>query len=62
MNAAFAPHSTGSFPMMTGFSPLQLADRMLSLAQDADRAGDRQTASSLLDLMYEVLDRPCSGH
>ena len=39
-------------------SPLQLADRMLSLAQDADRSGHVQTASQLLTLMYAVLDRP----
>ena len=39
-------------------SPLQLADRILSLAQAADGAGHLATAVQLLDVMYAVLDRP----
>lgn len=38
------------------FSPLMLADRLLSLAQDADRAGFTGTASNLVAAMFEVLD------
>ena len=38
------------------FSPLMLADRLLSLAQDADRAGYTGTASHLVAEMYQVLD------
>ena len=39
-------------------SPLQLADRILSLAQAADRAGHPAAAAQLLDVMNAVLDRP----
>ncbi len=38
-------------------SPLQLADRMIELARDADRAGFAVAAATLLDLAYSVLDR-----
>ncbi len=38
------------------FSPLMLADRLLSLAQDADRAGFTAIASNLVAEMFEVLD------
>lgn len=38
-------------------SPLMLADRLLSLAQDADRSGDRETASRLMFEMMSMLDR-----
>lgn len=37
-------------------SPLQLADRLLTLAQDADRAGHGQAAVQLLALVDVVLD------
>jgi hypothetical protein len=37
-------------------SPLVLADRLISLAQDADRAGYSQSASRLLGLAYAVFD------
>ncbi len=40
----------------TPFSPLMLADRLLTLAQDADRAGFTGTASNLVAEMFEVLD------
>lgn len=39
-------------------SPLQLADRILSLAQAADNAGHLNTAADLLTVMFAVLDRP----
>lgn len=38
-------------------SPLQLADRMIELARDADHAGFAIAAATLLDLAYGVLDR-----
>lgn len=52
----FAPFcaTVGTHPRV---SPLQLADRILSLAQAADRAGYPATAEQLLDIMNAVLDR-----
>lgn len=38
------------------FSPLLLADRLISLAQEADRAGLHDSAARLLGLVYSVLD------
>ena len=40
------------------FSPLLLSDRLLTLAEDADRAGYRIAAEHLLSLASEVLDQP----
>lgn len=40
------------------FSPLVLSDRLLTLAQDADRAGYRIAAEHLLFLAEEVLEKP----
>ena len=37
-------------------SPLVLCDRLLTLAQDADRAGLRVAAERLLELVSEVLE------
>ena len=37
-------------------SPLILADRLISMAQDADRAGFRETATRLLSLIDAVFD------
>lgn len=42
----------------TAFSPLMLSDRLITLAQDADRAGYRIAAENLLFLAEEVLDKP----
>jgi len=39
-------------------SPMILSDRLLSLAQDADRAGCRATAERLLALAHTVFDEP----
>ncbi len=39
-------------------SPIIIADRLITLAQQADRAGYRDTAASLVTLMYSVLDEP----
>lgn len=45
-------------PIQNGprFSPLVLADRLISLAQEADRAGYQASASRLIGLVYAVLD------
>jgi hypothetical protein len=44
-------------------SPLVLCDRLLTLAQDADRAGLRRAAESLLQLVGAVLEpTPKSQH
>lgn len=45
------------------FSPLILADRLISLAQEADRAGYRASADRLIGLAYAVLDDegPCAA-
>lgn len=37
-------------------SPLLICDRLLSLAQDADRAGCAETAEHLFHLAHTVLD------
>jgi hypothetical protein len=42
----------------SAFSPLMLSDRLLTLAEDADKAGYRTAAESLLFLASKVLDRP----
>ncbi len=51
LSAIFAP-----LPEM---SPLVLADRLIGLAQDADRAGYQETASQLVALVYAVLEDGC---
>lgn len=57
----FAPTTLTPWPLQAlTASPLVLADRLLTLAQDADRAGYRDTASSLVQLVYNVLDGPVS--
>ena len=38
-------------------SPLVLSERLITLAQDTDRAGLRPIAVCLIELAYEVLDR-----
>lgn len=38
------------------FSPLVLADRLITLAQEADHAGYASSASRLIGLVYAVLD------
>lgn len=45
-------------PQEPTFSPLLLSDRLLTLAEDADRAGYRIAAEHLLYLASEVLDNP----
>ena len=52
------PLFTQVFPPLTGAapSPFQLADRLITLAQDADRAGHPRAASQMLALVDIVLD------
>ena len=40
-------------------SPLVLCDRLISLAQDADRAGLTATAARLMDLIDELFEGRC---
>jgi hypothetical protein len=55
-NATLAP---GYFPGAEKVSPLVLADKLLSLAQDADRAGYARPAERLLRLAYAICnERP----
>ena len=42
-------------------SPLQLADRLVQLAVEADRAGFTAAATTLVALVYAVLDANESG-
>ena len=45
------------FPNKTArLSPLVLADQLITLAQEADRAGYRAAASRLVGLAYAVLE------
>lgn len=44
-------------PMVT-MSPLLLSDKLLTLAQTADRAGYQGAAEALLGLAFRVLDEP----
>jgi hypothetical protein len=43
-------------------SPLVLSDRLLTLAQDADRAGLRAAADKLVHLAHAVCDQPIQLH
>ena len=43
-------------PRAVAVSPLVLADRLLSLAQEADRAGYVAAASNLVGLAHAVFD------
>ncbi len=45
-------------PARDGFSPLVLVDRLISLAQETDRAGHRRVASGLVALAHAVCDEP----
>ncbi len=54
MSASIAQSSIAPSP--TPPSPMILSDRLLSLAQDADRAGCRATAGQLLSLAHTVFD------
>lgn len=47
-----------ALPLPRSSSPIVLADRLLALAEDADRAGLRLAAGRILKLAHDVLDRP----
>ena len=49
-------NTASSFVTGPRFSPLVLADRLITLAQEADRAGYAASASRLIGLVYAVLD------
>ncbi len=54
-----ATPAQGYFPGAEKVSPLVLADKLLSLAQDADRAGYARPAERLLRLAYAICnERP----
>jgi hypothetical protein len=48
------PHQTSSSPET---SPLMLADRLLTLARDAERAGLPVAATRLVKLAFDVCDQ-----
>lgn len=63
MSLTFSPASVRTrVPMqphihqVTAVSPLIIADRLITLAKEADRAGYRGTASHLVELAYSVFD------
>jgi hypothetical protein len=59
MHTHDATPATGYFPGAERVSPLVLADKLLSLAQDADRAGYARPAERLLRLAYAICnERP----
>lgn len=43
-------------------SPLMIADRLLTMAEETDRAGYTDVAAQLLTLVYDVLERPANLH
>ena len=55
MEASFTQAETAQI------SPLMIADRLLTLAKDADRAGLRRPAQRLLQLAFAVYDEK-PGH
>jgi hypothetical protein len=49
-------------PQRCAVSPLVIADRLLTLAQDADGAGLHRSADSLLRMAFEMCDeRPTAN-
>ena len=48
--------TTCTMPTSFAVSPLLICDRLLTLAQDAERAGLRGAAQHLLELVSEVLE------
>ncbi len=53
---AASPLPSGMLTSAASLSPLMLADRLITLAQDADRAGLTGAASQIVGLVYAVLD------
>lgn len=54
--AAFVPSVPGAGALDPQMSVLVLADRLLTLAQDAERAGLMDTADHLVRLAHDVFD------
>lgn len=50
--------SAGLQSQLRPASPLMLCDRLIGLAQEADRAGFMKTAEHLVFLAHSVLDEP----
>lgn len=48
-------------PPLHRTSPLVLCDHLISLAQEADRAGYKTTAGQLVALVNRVFDEPRAG-
>ena len=46
----------------TPTSPLMLADRLLTIAEESDRAGFTKIAECLLGLAHDVLEKPARPH
>ena len=55
-NLSVTREKPAPFAERSCFSPLVLADRLISLAQEADRAGYPESASRLIGLVYAVLE------
>ncbi len=51
-------HLIATVPSPPPPSPLVLCDRLISLAQDADRAGFTAAAGHLVDLIDEMFEEP----
>ena len=56
MAEGFLTSTPGELAMAPAVSPLVLCDRLLTLAEDVDRAGFRNVAEHLLELADEVLE------
>lgn len=52
----YPPLPEGVSALRPGMSPLLLCDRLITLAEDADRAGLKRAASRLVTLAYAVCD------
>lgn len=59
-----ATHAVGLCPIRPSapVSPFILSDRLISLAQDADRAGLHDSAGKILVLAHAILDEPPPVH
>ena len=55
MSCTTAPLTTAPAPFA---SPLMLADQLLTMAQETDRAGYVELARRMLGLAFDVLDVP----
>ena len=53
---AWPPRVTAEHALGKAFSPLVLADRLISMAEEADAAGLHDSATGLISLAYRVMD------